>query len=107
MIFHKNGLALARMLFNLLIAFVNQITAVVARLAGEAHPVGVSFSVSGAAPELHAGQAKTLAVFFTNFSAELEGCFSWDFIHYKPACWSYLNTVRVRHCRELKPDLTS
>ena len=95
------------MLFKLLIAFVNQITAAVARLAGEAHPVGVSFGVSGAAPALHAGRAKTLAVFFTNFSAELEGCFSWDFIHYKPAYWGYLNPVRVRHCRELKPDLTS
>jgi hypothetical protein len=96
------------MLFNLLIAFVNQITAAVARLAGEAHPVGISFSVSGAAPELHAGQAKTLAVFFTNFSAELEGCFSWDFIHYKPCLLGeYLNPVRARHCRELKPDLTS
>lgn len=72
----------------------------VALLAGEAHLIGVSFSVSRAAPALNAGHTKSPAeVFLTDFSAEFEGCFSWDFIHCEPACWGHLNLARARHFR--------
>ena len=75
-----------RKLFELRVAFVDQVTAAVASLAVEAQLVGVSFGVCSAAPTLNACQTKTLAqVFFSDFSAELESYFSWDLIHYEPA----------------------
>jgi hypothetical protein len=30
--------------------------------------------------------------------AEFESCFSWDFIHYEPACERHLNPAGARHC---------
>ena len=51
-------------LFELFITFVDQFTAVVALLVGEAHMVGASFSISGAAPTLNAGRTKSPAEVF-------------------------------------------